>query len=273
MQVNLLSRVLGEPNVAGSEDVETSQIVKSADRAFKVLELFDVLRREALVSEVSMLLDMPQSSTSALVRSMVMTGYLHFNPETHAFSPTTRVALLGNWVNGPMISEGLLTGLLQRVNARTRQAVVVATRNRIWSEYIHVVQATEPVRLFVVKGTRRPLIRTATGLMLIADLPDPDIKRIALRTHAEADPETPRTPMTELMEQVNAVRQQGWAFMFDTVTKGGAMIAMRLSQDSDDEQLVIGIAGLTDHLREHRDSYLAALREEIGRYVENRKQT
>jgi len=50
------------------------------------------------------------------------------------------------------------------------------------------------------------------------------------------------------------------------------MIAMRLSQDNDDEQLVIGIAGLTDHLRDHRDSYLDILRDEIGRYVENRRQ-
>ncbi len=272
MQLRLLSRSLGEPNVVGSEGAETDQVVKSADRALKILELFDVLRREAPVFEVAELLDMPQSSASVLLRSMAVMGYLHFNPDTRAFSPTTRVALLGNWINGPMISDGLLMGLLQRVNARTRQAVVVATRNRIWSEYIHVVQATDPVRLFLVKGSRRPLIRSGTGLMLLADLPDSDVKRIALRTNAEADPEAPRNCIVSLMEPVHAVRQQGWACTFDTITKGGGMIAMRLSQVNDEEQLVIGIAGLTGHLRENRDSYLATLRDEIGRYVANRGQ-
>lgn len=272
MQLRLLSRALGEPNVVGSEGSETGRVVKSCDRALKILELFDVLRREALVSEVSDLLGVPQSSASALLRSMVVMGYLHFNPETRAFSPTTRVALLGNWINGPMISDGLLTGLLQRVNARTRQAVVVATRNRIWSEYIHVVQSTEPVRLFVVKGSRRPLIRSGTGLMLLADLPDSDVKRIALRTNAEAGPESPRSCIATLMEQVSAVREQGWACTFDTITKGGGMIAMRLSQSIDEEPLVIGIAGLTGHLREHQDGYLAILREEIGQYLLDRRQ-
>src|SRR6185369_3903005 len=122
MQLRLLSRALGEPNVVGSEGAETGRVVKSCDRALKILELFDVLRREALVSEVSDLLNLPQSSASALLRSMVVMGYLHFNPDTRAYCPTTRVALLGNWINGSIISAGPLMGLIQRVNARTRQA-------------------------------------------------------------------------------------------------------------------------------------------------------
>src|SRR6185369_37139 len=162
-----LSQSLGESNIVGWNSAETEGVVKSAGRVLKILELFDVLRREAPVYEVSELLDLPQSSTSVLLRTMVVMGYLQFNPKTRAFSPTTRVALLGNWINGPMISDGLLTRLLHRVNARTGQGVLVAVRNRIWSEYIHVVQATNPVRLFIVKGLRRPLIQSGTGLMLL----------------------------------------------------------------------------------------------------------
>ncbi|GAA0317315.1 hypothetical protein GCM10009087_29620 [Sphingomonas oligophenolica] len=198
-------------------------------------------------------------------------GYLQFNPKTRAFSPTTRVALLGNWVNGAMISDGLLMRLLQRVNARTNQAVVVAVRNQIWSEYIHIVQSTNPVRLFVVKGSRRPLIRSGTGLMLLADLPDSDIKRIAMRTNAEAGEGQPRDCIQTLMEQVAEVRSLGWASTFDTITKGGGMIAMRLPQVNNEEQLVVGVPGLSDNLRENRDTYLAVLREETARYIEWRR--
>jgi len=271
MQLRQLSRSLGELNVVGRTGDETVGVVKSAGRVLKILELFDVLRREAPVSEVSELLDLPQSSTSVLLRSMVVLGYLHFNPKTRAFSPTTRVALLGNWINGPMISDGLLMRLLQRVNARTGQAVVVAARNRIWSEYIHVVQSTNPIRLFVVKGSRRPLIRSGTGLMLLADLTDSDIKRIAMRTNAEAEPSEPRVCIPTLMEQVGAVRQQGWACTLDTITKGGGMIATRLPQMNDEEQLVVGVPGITKDLIDNRDFYLEVLHEEIKRYSEGRK--
>jgi len=270
MQLRQLSRSLGELNVIGCTVDDTDGVVKSAGRVLKILELFDVLRREAPVSEVSDLLDLPQSSTSVLLRSMVVMGYLHFNPKTRAFGPTTRVALLGNWINGPMISDGLLMRLLQRVNARTSQAVVVAARNRIWSEYIHVVQSTNPIRLFVVKGSRRPLIRSGTGLMLLADMSDSDIKRIAMRTNAEAEPAEPRVCIQTLMEQVGAVRKQGWACTLDTITKGGGMIAMRLPHVDEEEELVVGIAGITKDLIDNRDAYLEILREEIKRYIDAR---
>jgi DNA-binding IclR family transcriptional regulator len=273
MQLRHLSRSLGEPIVVGCNGGETDRVVKSAGRVLKILELFDVLRREAPVSEVSDLLDLPQSSASGLLRSMVVMGYLHFNPKTRAFSPTTRVALLGNWVNGPMISDGLLMSLIQRVNARTRQAVVVAVRNRIWSEYIHVGQATNAVRLFVVKGSRLPLVRSGTGLMLLADLPDPDIKRIAIHTNAAAGPREPHKCIRTLMEEVQTVRAQGWACTLDAIITGGAMIAMRLPQVHNEERLVIGMPGLTDDLRENRDNYLATLSEEIALYVAALKST
>jgi len=271
MGMTELSRSLGERSIVGWNSAKSDGVVKSAGRVVRILELFDVLRREAPVYEVSELLGLPQSSTSVLLRSMVMMGYLQFNPKTRAFKPTTRVALLGNWVNGAMISDGLLMRLLQRINARTNQAVIVAVRNQIWSEYIHVVQSTNPVRLFVVKGSRRPLIRSGTGLMLLADLSDPDIKRIALRTNAEAGADQPRECIQALMEQIHEVRSQGWAATFDTVTAGGGMIAMRLPQVESEERLVVGVPGVTENLRANLDTYLNVLREETTRYIEWRR--
>lgn len=268
MQLGQLSRSLGELNVVGWNSADSDGVVKSAGRVIKILELYDVLRREAPVSEVSELLDLPQSSTSVLLRSMVVMGYLHFNPTTRAFSPTTRVALLGNWINGSMISNGLLMRLLQRVNARTTQAVVVAARNQIWSEYIHVVQSTNKVRLFVVKGSRRPLVRSGTGLMLLSDLPEGDIKRIAMRSNAEVASNDARLCISTLVEQVETVRNRGWAFTFDTITKGGGMIAMSLPRMNDEEPLVIGLPGITSDLKKNLHQYLDIIREEIGRYAE-----
>lgn len=264
MQLNRLSRALGEHHVVGCEDEDTDRVVKSAGRVLRILELFDVLKREALVSEVSELLEFPQSSTSVLLRSMVILGYLYFNPDTRAFGPTTRVALMGSWINGPMISDGTLTRLIDGVNRRTGQAVVLAVRNRIWSEYIHVAQATDPLRMFVVKGSRRPLVCSGTGLSLLAELPDSDIKRIALRYNAEADE---NVCLNTLLEQVNHTRARGWASSYDTVTPGGGMIAMRLPQFLNDERIVLGIAGLTSVLRENEDRFVLAMQEEIAENI------
>ncbi|MBB4614306.1 IclR family transcriptional regulator [Novosphingobium taihuense] len=265
MELARLGQALGERWVAGHEQDDTDQIVKSAGRVLRILELFDVLKREALVSEVSELLGLPQSSTSVLLRSLVVMGYLSYNAPTRAFAPTTRVALLGNWVNAPLLSDGPLIRLMHRLNVRTGQAVVLAIRNHIWSQYIHVVQATNPMRIYVVKGSRRPLACSATGLTLISDLPDSEITRIGLRYNAEPQEVDVKVPVPVLHERINAVRTNGYAFQHDTVTVGAGVIAMRLpTLENSDERLSIGIAAPTQILLEHKDEYAIALHEEIA---------
>lgn len=260
MQLNRLSRALGEQYVVGCQDEETERVVKSASRVMRIIELFDVLRREALVSEVSELLDLPQSSTSILLRSMVLMGYLYFNPKTRAFAPTTRVALLGSWINGPEVNNGSLTQLMERVNMRTGQAVVLAVRNRTWSEYIHVVQSNQPLRMFVVKGSRRPLVTSASGFTLLADMPDNEIRRLALRHNSETGD---NVCIADLLERVRLVRVQKWASNYDGITKGGGMITACLPQFANEERIVIGIAGLTNVLRENEAEFAQIMREEV----------
>lgn len=268
MELARLGQALGERWVAGHEQDDTDHVVKSAGRVLRILELFDVLKREALVSEVSELLGLPQSSTSVLLRSLVVMGYLSYNAPTRAFAPTTRLALLGSWVNGPLLSDGPLIRLMHRLNMRTGQAVVLAVRNRVMSQYIHVVQATSPVRLYVVQGSRRPLACSATGLTLISDLPDSEIKRIGMRYNAEPQEVDIKISISTLLERVQAVRTNGYAFQHDTVTPGAGVIAMRLPQlEKTDERLSIGIAAPTEILREKKDEFVVALHEEIASHL------
>jgi len=264
MELERLGQVLGERTIIAREQTESRRVVKSASRVLEILELFDVLKREALVCEVSSVLDLPQSSTSVLLRSLVTMGYLSHNPKTRAFSPTTRVALLGSWVNEPMLSDGPLTRLLQNVNARTGQAVVLAVRNQMWSQYIHVVQATSAVRMFVVKGSRLPLVCSGTGLTLLTDLPDSEIKRIAIRHNAEAAEGKAKVVLADLLVEVEAARRNGYSASFDRVTPGGGAVAVALPRLSTQERFSVGIAGASDIVRRNLGDYVTVLREEVA---------
>ena len=261
MKMTSLSRVLGEPQIIEYHDDETGHVVKSAGRALRILELFDVLRRESLVSEVSELLGLPQSSTSVLLRSMVLMGYLTFNPETRAFGPTIRVSLLGNWINGPDFGGNELTKLTEQVNVKTGQAVVLAVRNRTWSEYIHVLQATDTLRMFLIKGARRPLVTSGTGLALLTGLSDGEIKRLTLRHNAETDD---NICMSTLLDRVNLARTQGWVSSYDSVTPGGGIIGMPLPTYGNEQQMILGVGGLTSVLTEREGEFVAAMQEAIA---------
>src|SRR3546814_5492035 len=73
--------------------------VKSAGRVLEILEYFDDLQRQSTVMEIADALGYPQSSTSALLRSLVGMGYLNYDAHARTYITSSRVALLGSWVN------------------------------------------------------------------------------------------------------------------------------------------------------------------------------
>ena len=69
----------------GRPDLTSGGVVKSAGRVLQILEFFDDVRREASVIEICTTLGYPQSSTSALLHSLVVMGFLSYNPATRAW--------------------------------------------------------------------------------------------------------------------------------------------------------------------------------------------
>jgi DNA-binding IclR family transcriptional regulator len=265
-----LEDALPNGHIAGGQTALPAGIVKSAGRALQVLELFDVLQREASVLEISELLSYPQSSTSMLLRSLVQMGYLLHNPKARTYISTKRVALLGKWIDDTIIGDGHLLKLMKRVRDATGQAVVLATRNGMHAQYIHVVQATDAARLYVVQGSKRSLIRSGAGYAILAQMNDAQIKRIAMRINAEAGEGDPIVSIVELMEIVAEVRHQGYAASTNIVTPGAGIVAMAIPDSQapgSDAPLVLGIGGVSEILRAREHEMVATLRREIERHV------
>ena len=128
-RVRNLNAALTEQNVAGAAGEVPASVVKSAGRALQILELFDVLQRNSTVTEIAELLGYPQSSTSVLLRSLTVMGYLDYDVNDRSYITSSKVALLGHWPSSHIVGDGQLTNFMRRVNERTGQAVVLAVRN------------------------------------------------------------------------------------------------------------------------------------------------
>ena len=64
----------------------------------QLLELFDEHQGPLTATQVERRLGFPQSSTLALLKSMVRLGYLSFDRMGRQYLPTLRVATLGRWL-------------------------------------------------------------------------------------------------------------------------------------------------------------------------------
>src|ERR1035437_10867635 len=87
-------------------------VVKSAARVLQILEFFDEVKRPTSVAEVAEHHGWPHSSSSVLMRSLVALGYLHYDPSERSYFPSTRVALLGDWIQDNRFKDGQLMRLM-----------------------------------------------------------------------------------------------------------------------------------------------------------------
>lgn len=232
--------------------------VKSAGRVLEILEYFDDLQRPSTVMEISCALKYPQSSTSALLRSLAGLGYLHYDRHARTYIPSSRVALLGSWLNTQFIAAGSIVAMMRELNRKTGDTIVLATRTGLYVQYIHVVQATSPARLHLTLGTVRPLVASGAGYAALTVLSDSEVTHLVMRSNDELKGFAPKVDARELIRNLESVRQKGYAFTCDLVTQGGGIIATLLPRVGDQAQTVIGIGGISTVMR-GREVELAAI--------------
>jgi DNA-binding IclR family transcriptional regulator len=236
-----------------------SKIVKSAGRVFAILEYFAEIMRPANAVEIRAHLGLPASSASAILGSLVGLGYLHYDPRRRVYWPTIRVGFLGDWIQ----TGGPTRLLLEDLRRQTHQLVVLGARCRLNAQYIQVVRASHsrPVR----SGTLAPLTRTAVGLVLMSKLADPDVSRLVTRINVAERPEQ-RIPVSQLIEQIHAVRENGFSFCYGQVTPEVGAVGMPLPSTHDQPPIVLAVSGSGQRFVEQRDDIIGAMRERIQRY-------
>jgi DNA-binding IclR family transcriptional regulator len=245
-------------------DARDASVVKSAGRVLEIFEYFADRQTPATVMEVSRELGYPQSSTSALMKSLLGLGYLSYDRYLRQFNPTLRIAFMGNWIHENLYSDGNVLSLMAGLQHRTEEAVVLGVQNDIHLQYIRVIQAVFPLRLYVRAGMLRPMARSAVGKMLLSAKPDQEIRALLIRINAaEASPEN-RVKLSDLLADMRRCRKDGYYISNGTAIPGAGVIAMLLPELPGHARMALGIGAPIPRLREKKQKIIDALREAIA---------
>lgn len=251
-------------NAIGHRPSYPRTVVKSAARAFEILELFDDLQRPATAVELYRILGYPQSSCASLLQTLVSLGYLHFDRKSHCFVPTPKVSLLGGWSNSQLFEDGRLRHAMRELSERTRETIILATRSGLQVQYIHVIQAAvyDPKRPHLTWGTFRPLARSGTGYAILSAYSNKDIRSLVGRlNHGLPDAEAANTD--KLLEMVEDVRRRGYAFHPNLVVPGSAVVAVPLPVQPGHPPLALAVGGYSGALAARLEFLIDSLRDVI----------
>jgi DNA-binding IclR family transcriptional regulator len=259
--------------MANTNEIDRSGVlsgpVKSAARVLEIFEFFDEVRRPATIHEVSAALGYPNSSTAALLKSLVTLGYLDHEPTQKTFFPSVRISLLGNWVEAETLPIRNLHRLMRHLSDETGCTVIMALRSGAYAQYVKVLQATTPIRFHVKPGVRRLLPFSTLGRVLLAALPKTKARGL-IDDALERNSSAAKHSRKEIENDLEKIRRRGYAFYADLVTSNAAMLAAQVAESRTGEPVAVGIGAPKDHFRDRRPEFVKLLNEAIAKFVTNR---
>ena len=221
----------------------------------------------------------PQSSTSALMKSLTTLGYLDYDAQRRLYIPTFRIALLGSWVQEQLFGDADVVGLMQAIHDETKETIVLGLQNGVNCQYVRIIEADRPVRLHLKTGTLRPMTRAAIGKVLLSQKSNAEIAMIVRRLNADEEDPAHRVKEAAFLREMEDVRRIGFAETRGSMVPGGGVIAKLIPNAAIQPPMAIGVGAPVDRIERDGDEirkvlekYLTPLRSTLATKTETAKQ-
>lgn len=230
------------------------KMVKSAVRVLDIFEAFEAEQCALTISELVELLQIPQSSMSTLIKSLVARGFVEYEAETRRYRPSVRLAFVGNWALGSTDVIARIHSLSQKLHEESGESVLIGAENGLYCQYLSMVLSPHTLRFSLHPGMKRAIHRSGLGLMLLTLKQDGEIGRMVRRYNAELVDETEsRSTPSEVLGWVHQARKQGWFLSTNKLVSGGGSLATLLRLPRAHTTLAIGFGGQANKLNERSD--------------------
>lgn len=242
-------------------------VVKSAGRAFEVLELFRRERKQLSAADIGQALGYPKSSTNALLKSLVSLGYLVVNPRTLQYFPSLSVTRLGDWIPSMVLASGDAFEILAEVHLATQETVTLTVQNDLSVNFLKVIPGTFPISLRMTEGFAAPLFTTAVGTAILSQLPDAEVESLLARANARARRKADHVDGERVMRHVREARQRGFTVLYDAVFPDTGAIGVPFPSQVEGFPMAIGVGGLRERIRRNEKAIYRAVRASLTRHI------
>ncbi len=219
--------------------------VKSAIRAFEILEYFDKIRGPLRLKDFCAAFGYPMSSAEELLKAMVHHGYLMFDPSRRSYLPSMRVASMCAWVPDMISRQGRLYQAMQEINDVTGEMVAVSGINDLHSEVIDMLPASVPDPSFQVNDYfyRCPMVASGVGCVWLSEESEDKVERIYRRSAARGLFNRKRLPLASVIAKVKSLRGQSIVTLDSFWLENASMICTVVSIAEQRQRIILSVSG------------------------------
>jgi len=240
----------------------------TTERVVEILLAFAEGERHG-VSELARRLGLSKAVVHRILQTLVHRSLLRYHAGTRDYSLGVASIGLSRAATRQSELHSAATPVIARLSAATGETTILSQRQGYRRFYINQIESAQPIRITIAVGGSYPITVGASGLAMLAFLPDVDN---ALSLPLERFTERTTVAVDELREKLALVRDQGW------VRTAGERVAEATSIAApifDEEGLPIGslsAAYLTSRFSEQAADDLAGLVRDAGTEATTRYQ-
>ena len=250
---------------------EIGNVAKSAIRALDIVELLARSDRPLRAIEIAGALDLSPSSAHQLLKSMMDSAWLIFDPLTKRYHASLRAANAGGTLTDRFYGADGFGRLVKEVHATFDTALTV---NASQGSFMQILDILEPdpapggvsARRLESIGLRVPIFGSCTGAAWLSAQSDSIVlatARLCRRALGEQKGDT-----AQILDLVERIRDQGYAFGGLSADDSSRAIAIALPATRDGLVLVISISGPADRFQREREAIAATLKGLVAEHLE-----
>ncbi|WP_453993619.1 IclR family transcriptional regulator [Bacillus nitroreducens] len=245
-------------------------MVKSVDRALKIISLVSQRKDGLGVTELASYLDINKSSAFRLLSTLVEHGYIEQNPETKKYR-------LG------YIYLELSSMLLESIDLRTQAKPYLEELKLLTNEVIHLVvydqgnviyieklEGNETLRTHSQVGRRAPVHCSSVGKVILAYLPETETLNIIEKFGLPKHTENTITDKESLLKELKNIRDRGYGTENEENEPGITCIAAPIFDHTNKIAAAISISGPSIRMTEERLTEIKPYLIEVGKKISRR---
>lgn len=236
--------------------------VKLVSRTLEVFELYSKVGAPLSLTELSRGLDVPMSSTLALVRTLTNKGYLYETRKRGGYYPTRRMLGLCQLIDetDPLLET--LHAYLVALNQATSETVVLGKRQETSVIYLDAVQSAQAIHYSASPGELKPVFANSIGKALLTVMRPEELPNIVRKL--EFSQMTGRTITTSkaLLHDIEVSRERGWASNIGESFDDLAAIAMPLRLNGD--WYGVSVVGPLLRMQAFWEAHISALKKSVA---------
>ena len=186
--------------------------VKSALRTLDLLELLAASKNGLLLSDMSRVLNIPISSTHTLIATLEYRNYLVRNQSSLLYHIGPKFIQLVASGNTIVDLTTLASGTLDRIQSECQEAVTLSVLQSDKIVFISNRSSSSIVQIVNKIGTTLPAHATASGKILLANLPPDEVDRIYPKPNLPQITERTIRTKDELKLALTKSKTQGFAY-------------------------------------------------------------